>query len=187
MTPLNVMPIDDTGGDSTAGRQSGTVGHLIHPTDLRLSLLILVVCAYLYYLTTQFEQVAQMLAQDVTPQFFPRLLIWTIVVFALLMPFEHLHLARRNSDIDSHRRDGVKWVTYATAALLCALVAAIQWIGIWLVMSITCVSLPMLWGERRLKWLLPFAIVFPAVVALLFSQVLKVHLEPGKLWSAFFG
>lgn len=170
-----------SGSDKNSVVGAGT--RLVHPTDLRLSLLIIAACGYFYYLTTQFEQVPELFAQGVTPQFFPRLLLWTIGILALLMPFEHLHLTRRNKDIDSQRRNIVKPIVLATAALLCALVAAIHWVGIWLVMCLTCIALPLLWGERRLTRVLPFAILFPAVVAVLFSKVLKIHLEPGQLWT----
>ena len=46
-------------------------------------------------------------------------------------------------------------------------------------MILVCLLLPSLWGERRLKVLLPFAILFPTAVALLFTQVLRVYFEPG--------
>ena len=46
-------------------------------------------------------------------------------------------------------------------------------------MVVVCLALPMLWGERRLKVLIPFAVVFPGLVAFLFASVLGVHFEPG--------
>jgi len=174
----------DAGGDGAPRTAESGPGRLSHPTDLRLSIFILAACAGLYYMTTRFEQVADLFAQDVPPQFFPRLLIWTIVVLAVLMPFEHLHLRRRNSDIDAHRRDTIKPVAFATAALLCLVVAATAWIGAWLAMTLACLTLPPLWGERRLKVVLPFAILFPSAVVLLFSYGLSVYIEPGRIWSA---
>ncbi len=158
---------------------------IIHSTDLLLSLIILTGCAVLYYFTTQFEEVADLFAQDVQPAFFPRLLIWTIAILALLMPFEHLHLRKRNKDIDAGRRDTVKPVAFATAILLCVVVASVTWIGTWLAMSLACFALPMLWGQRRLIVVLPFAIVFPGAVVLLFQHVLGVYIEPGLVWAAF--
>ena len=47
-----------------------------------------------------------------------------------------------------------------------------------------CAVLPLLWGERRLKLIIPFAILFPLAVAYLFNKVLLVFFEPGVLGIA---
>ena len=39
--------------------------------------------------------------------------------------------------------------------------------------------LPWLWGERRLKLILPFAVLFPITVTLVFNRILGVYFEPG--------
>ena len=152
---------------------------LIHGADLWLTLVILAVCGWLYYVTTGFEEVPQILAQNITPEWFPRLLIWIIVVLALLLPVEHIFHALGKKHLDEDRRHRIKPMAVATAALLTLVVASMQWLGTYLAMIFVCIALPVLWGERRLKILLPFAIIFPTVVALLFTQVLKVYFEPG--------
>ena len=53
-------------------------------------------------------------------------------------------------------------------------------------MLLGCALLPLLWGERRKKILIPYIILFPASVAVLFTQVLKVYFEPG-LWGPTIG
>ena len=87
-------PGKDAGDERDRASPASRGGSLVHPTDLRLTLIILAGCAGLYYATTTFEHVSNIFAQDIPPEFFPRLLIWTIVVLALLMPFEHLYLRR---------------------------------------------------------------------------------------------
>lgn len=154
---------------------------LIHVTDLWLALIILAVTAGLYYATTRFENVSQLLAQNIPPEFFPRLLLWTIVVFTLLLPFEHRFHERGKKHLDEDRRHRIKPMAVVTACLLALVVASMQWLGTFLAMVLLCVSLPMLWGERRLKILLPFALIFPSAVAVLFTQALKVYFEPGIL------
>jgi hypothetical protein len=169
--------------DDAAGRSSlFSRLPVINLTDLWLCLIILAVCVALYVATMSFEKVSDMFAQDVPPEFFPRLLLWTIAVLAVLLPFEHIHLRRRNEDIDEHRTVSIKPISFFTVALLALVVASMVWVGTWLAMVIVCVALPLLWGERRLIVLVPYAIVFPGLVALLFSGVLKVYLEPGQLW-----
>ena len=159
--------------------QGRAIYSLIHGTDLWLTLIILTVCGGLYYVTSGFDEVPQILAQNITPEWFPRLLIWIIVILALLLPIEHLFHVRGKKHLDEDRRHHIKPMAVATAGLLTLVVASMQWLGTYLTMIFLCIALPMLWGERRLKVLLPFAIIFPTIVALLFTQVLKVYFEPG--------
>ncbi|MDH3642096.1 MAG: tripartite tricarboxylate transporter TctB family protein [Gammaproteobacteria bacterium] len=155
---------------------------VINLTDLWLCLIILAACIGLYVATMNFEKVSDMFAQDVPPEFFPRLLLWTIGILALLLPFEHIHLRRRNEDIDEHRTVSIKPISFVTVVLLALVVASMKFLGTWLAMTLVCLALPLLWGERRLIVLVPYAVVFPGLVALLFAGVLKVHLEPFQLW-----
>jgi len=159
--------------------QEGLVSSLIHGADLGLTLIILTVCAGLYYVTAGFDEVPELLAQNITPEWFPRLLIWIIVVLALLLPIEHLFHARGKKHLDEDRRHRIKPMAVVTAGLLTVVVASMQWLGTYLTMIFLCFALPLLWGERRLKILIPFAIIFPTIVALLFTQLLKVYFEPG--------
>ena len=151
---------------------------LVHRTDLILAIIILGVCAALYYATTLFEEVPEVLSQNITPEMFPRLLIWTIVVLTLLIPFEH-KFAEKGKSLDDDRKRKIKPMAFVTAILLCTIVAFTTVMGTTLTMVLVCILLPVLWGERRLKVLIPYAIIFPGAVSLLFSEVLKVYFEPG--------
>lgn len=159
--------------------QVKSASSFVHAPDLWLALIILGVCASLYYATTRFEEVPRMLAQNIPPEFFPRLLLWTIVALTLMLPFEHLFHKRGKKHLDEDRRYRVKPMAVVTAGLLAVVVASIQWLGTFLAMIFVCLSLPVLWGERRIKVVLPFAVIFPSIVTLLFTQVLKVYFEPG--------
>ena len=160
-------------------REGASASSLIHLTDLKLALFIIAVCAYLYWVTTDFEQVADMFAQDVGPEFFPQLLLWTIIVLSLALPFEHLFLKEKRKGIDKDRKDRIEPMAFVTAGLLIATVASIPWLGSILSMVAVCILLPVLWGERRPKVLVPFAVIFPAFITLLFAYLLGVHFEPG--------
>ena len=154
---------------------------LLHGVDLGVALLILAGCALLYYATAQFEQVADLLAQNIPPQFFPRLLIWCIVILAVMLPFEHLVHLRGKKHLDSERRHRIKPIAMFTAGLLILMVALKPVLGTYLTMIFVCISLPLLWGDYRLKIVLPFAILFPTAVMLLFNKALRVHFDPGLL------
>lgn len=161
------------------GPATGAKTALIHLDDLWLTLVILGICGGLFYVTAGFEEVPAILAQNITPEWFPRLLLWIIAILALLLPIEHVFHARGKKHLDEDRRHRIKPMAVATACLLTVVVASMQWLGTYLTLIFVCIALPMLWGERRLKVVLPFAIIFPTVVALLFTQVLKVYFEPG--------
>ena len=156
---------------------------LIDRTDLGLAIIILAVCGYLYWVTTGFDKVADLFAQDVPPEFFPRLLIWTIVVLTLGLPFEHLFLRKKGESLDEERANLIKPIAYKTAALMLTIVVSIPWLGTTLSMAAARLTIPLLWGERRIKVLVPYAIILPLAVTLVFSHLLGVHFEPGIFGS----
>jgi putative tricarboxylic transport membrane protein len=162
-------------------RRIGRVADYIHGTDLAVAAIILAVCAWLYYLTISFEEVAPLFAQDVPPELVPRLLIWVIVSLGVLIPFEHLLKPQGRAHFDKERSKAIKPMAYVTAALLALVVLSIELIGTYLAIVAVCVALPLLWGERRLKIVIPYALVFATLVMLLFSKVLQVYFEPGLI------
>jgi putative tricarboxylic transport membrane protein len=174
----------------TEGNQAGKrawrqrLAARIHFQDLRNTGIILAGCGYLFYVTTGFEQVPDILAQNIPAQWFPRLLLWVIVALSLLLPFEHVFLRAGREELDEERRARIEPISLATALLLCLVVGAIHLLGTAAALILVTLALPLLWGERRWKVLVPYAILFPTAVVLLFTQVLKVYFEPGVLWNA---
>jgi putative tricarboxylic transport membrane protein len=102
-----------------------------------------------------------------------------IVILTLGVPFEHLLHKRRGDNIDSERSDRVKWMPVLTGVLLVLLVIGIPYLGMLLTMIGVCAILPLLWGERRLQLIIPFALLFPLAVTYLFNKILLVFFEPG--------
>ena len=169
---------DEVGGMGGA-RSAGSSARLFHPVDTILAILILCIVAWLYYETAQFEEVSDLFSQNIPPELFPRILLFIIAMLALVMPFEHLLLKRKGKDIDKGRREPVKLIAWVTMAVLLAIIAASQWLGTLLTMVAVCLVIPLVWGERRLRYVLPFAVIFPVCVAFLFSVILGVHFDPG--------
>lgn len=168
-------------GNMEGARPAGPVARLIHPVDTLVAFLILCVVAWLYYETTQFEEVSALFTQNIPPQMFPRILLIFIALLALAMPFEHLLLQRKGKDIDKDRRRPVKPLAWFTMLALVLIITASQWLGTLLTMVAVCLVIPFLWGERRLRVVLPFAVFFPLCVAFLFSEVLGVYFDPGAV------
>ncbi|KPK17969.1 MAG: hypothetical protein AMJ67_12075 [Betaproteobacteria bacterium SG8_41] len=154
---------------------------MINRTDLVVSVVLLAVCGALYYVTSTFDEVSPLFAQDVPPERFPRMLLWIIAGLSLVLPFEQRLRGKRGAVLDKARSEPVHPVVYLTGGFLVLAVAAIQLIGTFLVLVSVCLGLPLLWNERRWKIIVPFVLLFPALVMLLFGHVLGVYFEPGIL------
>ena len=152
---------------------------MINRTDLVVGLILLVVCGVLYYVTSTFDEVSPLFAQDVPPERFPRMLLWIIGGLALVLPFEQKLRGGHGAVLDKARSERIHPIVYVTAAFLVLVVAAIKLIGTFLVLVAVCLGLPLLWKERRWKIIVPFVLLFPALVMLLFGHVLGVYFEPG--------
>ena len=177
--------MNDNSTGSAAGGERPRFSSLVHRTDFILAVVILTVCGGLYYLTTTFEKVPAIMAQNIPPEWFPRLLLWLIAILTVSIPFEHLFHAKGKDHLDEDRRFRIKPISIYSAALLGCIVGLMPWLGTFVAMILACTLLPLLWGERRLKVIIPFTILFPGLVALLFTQVLGVYFEPG-IWAKLF-
>mgnify|MGYP001824486475 FL=1 len=168
-----------------AGQANGARRGLLDGVDLLLAAAIIVGCAYLYYVTTTFEEPSLLLGQNVLPSDFPQSLLITIGLLALLLPIEHRMEPTRWPKIQQSRGETVRAITWATMGLLIALVAAAPYLGTHLTIFLASLLLPVLWGERRLLAVGVFAVIFSAAVAYIFESILKVHFEPGVIVGTF--
>ncbi|HUT48899.1 MAG TPA: tripartite tricarboxylate transporter TctB family protein [Alphaproteobacteria bacterium] len=164
--------------------QNGTddePGPLFDPADTGIAAVIIAVSAGLFYVTSTFDQVAKGLSQNIGPEYFPQIVLVTIVLLALVLPFECRLSGRTRARLAGERRGRIELRTWLTAALLVLIVSLIEIAGTLITLALVCALLPPLWGNRRLRVVLPFALVFPAAIKLLFENVLKVRFEPGLL------
>lgn len=158
---------------------------MVNRTDLVLSLILLAVCGALYFVTSTFDEVSPLFAQDVPPERFPRMLLWIIGGLALVLPFEQALRGSSGAVLDKARSERIHASVPVTAGFLILAVFAIQLIGTFLVLVGVCLGLPLLWGERQWKIIVPFVLLFPTAVMLLFGYVLGVYFEPGVLGVKF--
>ncbi|MDX1542231.1 MAG: tripartite tricarboxylate transporter TctB family protein [Geminicoccaceae bacterium] len=142
--------------------------------DLMVGLAILVFCGVAYGVTLTFDRAPAALAQNVQPATFPRLVIIVIAVLTVIMMVSSRALP------PTHRAP-IKPMVFASAGVMVAFVLGFAWLGILPAMILLCLGLPLLWGERRLALVVPFAVVFPTLVYLLFAEVLEVYFEPSPL------
>ena len=163
------------------GKDGARLPSFLHPTDLWITGILLVICGLLFYETSTWETAPPAFVQNIPPTFFPRLVLGLIVFFTQMLPFESYYAARQGTDLDEDRSVKVEPITYITAAGLLFVVTLSEWLGTDLSMVLSCVLLPMLWGERRIKVIIPFAIIFPLAVRIVFVEALNVHFLPGIL------
>ena len=166
-------------------RPARRTADLVDGTDLAIAAVLLAFCVWVYYLTTTFEEVPALFAQDVPPEFLPRLLVWIIALLSLLLPFEHLIKPGGRAHFHKARSKPIAVMAYLTVGLLILVVMSVQVIGTYIAIVLACLLLPLLWGERRWIILIPFAALFPTLVMWLFSNVLGVYFEPGLVGIDF--
>ncbi|MEX2615842.1 MAG: tripartite tricarboxylate transporter TctB family protein [Alphaproteobacteria bacterium] len=166
---------------AATARSDTASSSLVHRTDLLLTLALFAFCGFAWYATTQFEEPSALFQDNIQPAFFPRIMIWTILLLSILLPFEHRAISKRGEDIDAERNSRIQPMAYITFGVLVILLLIAPWLGTLLTVITASFVLPLLWGERRLKLIIPFAILFPIAVMVLFSKVLQVYFEPGLL------
>lgn len=142
------------------------------PRDFVIGLALLAFVAVAYWVTFGFDKAPAAVAQNVQPATFPRMVLGTIAVFALFM----MAMSYRR---DSEPGKRVPLMVPLTAASMIAFVIAFDIFGIIVAMALYCLIMPIVWGERRLTVIIPFAVLFPAAIYGLFAKVLSVHFDAG--------
>jgi putative tricarboxylic transport membrane protein len=168
--------------DEPAG---GMPAFSVHKVDVAVTMVIVGVCAFLFWNTTTFEEVPRSLAQNVPPTLFPRLLLLLIVVMALFLPFEHAQKKAQGIDLDKERGDRIRPITVVTALVLLGIVLVMPWLGTLPALVVICALLPVLWGERRWWLVVLYAIAFPLAVTYVFVAGLEVNFIPGIAGHVF--
>lgn len=164
-----------TGGNQD---QSGPAG-MLDGVDAVLALVMIVLCGFLYWVTSDFPVPGAFLGENVLPEQFPRLLLISIGVLALLLPLEHKLEIDRWPLIRKSRSAPIGSGTFVTMGFLLLLVGLGEWLGTILTIFTAAAGLPLLWGERRWLLIVVYALGFTGLVTYVFSIVLSVYFEPG--------
>ncbi len=147
--------------------------------DAILALALIFICLLLYIETGRFDEPPPFLGENLLPEHFPRMLLWTIAGLALLLPIEHLIERVRHPQIRKSRASRTPQITWATMALMIAIVLVAPYIGTVLTIALASLVIPLLWGERRVWLLALYVPLFTALVVYVFAVVLRVYFEPG--------
>lgn len=142
-------------------------------TDLVVGGLLILFAVLVFGWTFTFDKAPAALAQNVQPASFPRLVAVIIIILTSVM------MILSHGSSPAKPRKSLKFTMWTTAAAMLMFVLAFSYLGIVVAMVLFCLFFPMSWGERRLHWLIPFALIFPAIIYFLFAKMLGVFFEPG--------
>lgn len=156
-------------GEGGAGASAARI-----PRDLVVALGVLAFCAVAYGVTLGFDEAPAAVAQNVQPATFPRLVIAVIAALSAM-------LAVMSFRADSARKRPIKPMVATTAAMMVAFVIVFDILGFVAAMVLFAAAMPVLWGERRWRRVVPFAVLFPVAVYVVFVVGLGVHFDPGLL------
>ena len=157
------------------------LGALLNKKDTVIAILMISLIGFLWFETTEFEKVPDLFSNNIPPEMFPQILLIIILGMILIIPFEHIFLKKNGKNIDSGRDKPIEKSTIGTMIILSSIVASSQILGAAITIIAISIALPIYWGEKRLKVLIPYIIGFPLFVIILFNIVLGVHFEPGLL------
>ena len=157
------------------------LGALFNKKDTIIAIVMIAMITFLWFETTKFEKVPDLFSINIPPEMFPQILLLIILGMILIIPFEHIFLKKSGKNIDSARSKPVEKSTIGTMIILTAIIASSQLLVDALTIIAVIISLPLFWGERRLKVLVSYIIGFPLFVIVLFNIILGVHFEPGLL------
>lgn len=166
---------------STKKNAPSNLGALLNKKDTIIALLMIAVISFLWFETTKFEKVPDLFSNNIPPEMFPQILLIIILGMILIIPFEHIFLKKNGKNIDAGRDKPIEKSTLGTMVILSTIVASSQILGAAITIIAISIALPLYWGEKRLKVLVPYIIGFPLFVIILFNIVLGVHFEPGLL------
>ena len=152
-------------------------GALAHP-DIMVGLLLLILCAIAFGITTTFPEVPAMLSQNVPPTFFPRLVLGIISILSLALIGSGLKQSRE-------AKSQVRPSVFVTAGVITLSVALIQLLGMLLTLSLLLVILPLCWGELRIHLIGILAVGVPFAIYLIFALALGVRFPAGMIMKLF--
>lgn len=144
------------------------------PRDAIAGTGILLFCLAAYLVTLTFKEAPPALAQNVQPATFPRLVLTVMAVLATIIIVMSFRLP------DKHPKH-IRLMVWPSAAAMVGFLIVFDVLGILPAMMLFCFGLPLLWGERRLQFIIPYAILFPVAIYWLFAIALSVHFEPSPL------
>ncbi len=165
--------------------------------DTLVGSVLLGFCAAAWWLTNGFDDVPPMLAQNVPPTFFPRLVILTSALFGVVLILDEIRrLLRGAADPVVARRAASTTepeppvaftlpppAFWGTVGVIAAAGVSIPLLGTLPSLGMIAVALPLVWGERRFRLVAGLALGLPAAIHVVFALGLGVRFPVGSVWN----
>lgn len=152
-----------------------------HRKDLYLALVLVAFGAFVYYEAGKFPPAPTVLGDTLNADVFPKILVVILLFLTAIIPFEFKLTPEKVAKIDKDRNEKTLPITWITIFVLLTIVFLTDFLGAVLTMFVTCLLVPLVWGERNYVAVAIYAIVFPAFVWFLFNQLLGLYFAPGLL------
>lgn len=143
-------------------------------TDRRVAGATILLCAIVYAYTYTFDEVPAALMGGLGAELFPRLVLWTLAILAVLLA---LHVGSPPMDAPAPIPRPV-WIAGGAMLLY---VGVLELIGMWLASAMALVGLGWLWGERSLVKLSISAVMLTGALYLVFVRLLGGSFPRGLL------
>ena len=114
--------------------------NLFNKTDTIIAIIIFAMIVFLWNAADNFDSVSDLFAQNIPPQLFPQILLITIGLLTVLIPFEHILLKKSGKDIDSGRKKKINFATYGTMAILLTIIVFSEFLGAYVTIFLACLS-----------------------------------------------
>lgn len=145
-------------------------------SDVVVGIVLLTLCALIYWVTTGFPEVPAMLSQNVPPTFFPRLVVTIVAALSGIL----ILVGLRKDPVSA---PAIPPVVFVTAGIVIAAGFLVEWIGTLPTLSLIAVCLPLAWGERRLPRIGLLAVGLPSAIYVVFSMALGIRFPAGQLFN----
>ena len=142
--------------------------------DLLIGVLLILFAGALFFVTFGFEEVPAAFAQGMQAASMPRLLLGLIAVFSGVMIIQGWAHPEPT-------RETPPWRFWATVGVLAFAGALLAPLGVGIVAFITCLAIPVIWGERFRLALVVYALSAPIGIYLVFAVALQLRLPQGPL------
>ena len=152
-----------------------------HRKDLYLALVLVAFGAFVYYEAGKFPPAPAVLGDTINADIFPKILVVILLFLTAIIPFEFKLTPEKVAKIDKDRNEKTLPITWITIFVLLTIVFLTDFLGAVLTMFVTCLLVPLVWGERNYVAVAIYAILFPAFVWFLFNQLLGLYFAPGLL------
>ena len=153
----------------------------IHKKDLVLAIILVAFGAFMYYEAGKFPEAPAILGDTLNAEVFPKMLITLLFILVAIIPCEFQLTPEHIAKIDTDRGERAPPSTGISIVLLLTIVSFAEFLGAVVTMFITCLLLPLVWGERNYIAVAIYSIVFPGFVYLLFNKLLGLYFNPGIL------